>query len=161
MSYSLPPYGLQTTRLLCPWDFPGKNTGVGNHFLPQGIFPTQGPNPHLLHWQVDSLPLSHQGNPHIIYICLYKFIWSVLFLLLQLFFSDWCFLPVSERDVPEKWGLTVRRHGVFTQEILSQGWTPWGQVRSAPLRISHWSSEAGGWTYLTTQSCKRPALGPE
>ena len=39
---SLPPHGLQPTRLLCPWDFPGKNTGVGCHFLLQGIFPTQG-----------------------------------------------------------------------------------------------------------------------
>ena len=28
-------------RLLCPWDFPGKNTGVSCHFLLQGIFPTQ------------------------------------------------------------------------------------------------------------------------
>ena len=27
----------------CPWNFPGKNTGVGCHFLLQGIFPTQGP----------------------------------------------------------------------------------------------------------------------
>ena len=34
--------------LLCPWDSPGKNTGVGCHFLLQGIFPTQGSNPHLL-----------------------------------------------------------------------------------------------------------------
>ena len=33
---------LQPTRLLCPWNFPGKNTGVGCHFLFQGIFPTQG-----------------------------------------------------------------------------------------------------------------------
>ena len=33
---------LYSTRLLCPWDFPGKNTGVGCHFLLQGIFPTQG-----------------------------------------------------------------------------------------------------------------------
>ena len=38
--------------------FPGKNTRVGFHFLLQGILPTQGPNPHLLHWQADSLPLS-------------------------------------------------------------------------------------------------------
>ena len=38
-------------RLLCPWDFPGKNTGVGGHSLLQGIFPTQGSNPHLLHWR--------------------------------------------------------------------------------------------------------------
>ena len=36
-------------RLLWPWDFPSKNTGVGCHFLPQGIFPTQGSNLGLLH----------------------------------------------------------------------------------------------------------------
>ena len=54
-----------TPWFLCPWDFPGKNTGVGCHFLLQGIFPTsQGLNPRLLHWQVDSLPLSHQGSPY-------------------------------------------------------------------------------------------------
>ena len=46
-------------RLLCP----GKNSGVGCHFLLQGIFPTQGSNQHLMHWQVDSLPLSLQGSP--------------------------------------------------------------------------------------------------
>ena len=46
-----------------PWGFPGKNTGVGCHFLLQGIFPTQGSNLHLLHWQADSLPLSHLGSP--------------------------------------------------------------------------------------------------
>ena len=37
----------------------GKNTGVGSHFLLQGIFLTQGLDPCLLHWQVDSLPVSH------------------------------------------------------------------------------------------------------
>ena len=36
-------------RLLCPWDSPGKNTGVGCHFLLQGIFLIQGLNLHLLH----------------------------------------------------------------------------------------------------------------
>ena len=49
----------------CPWDFPGKNTGVSCHFLLQGIFPTQGSNPrllHLLHWQADSLPLAPPGK---------------------------------------------------------------------------------------------------
>ena len=35
---------------------------VGCHFLLQGIFLTQGWNLHLLHWQEDSLPLSHQGS---------------------------------------------------------------------------------------------------
>ena len=46
-----------------PWDFPGKNTAVGCHFLLQGIFLIQELNPRLLHWQVDSLPLSYQGSP--------------------------------------------------------------------------------------------------
>ena len=45
------PHGLQPTRLLHPWDSPGKNTGVGCHFLLQGIFPTQGSNPGLPHWR--------------------------------------------------------------------------------------------------------------
>ena len=40
---------LLPTRLLCPWDSPGKNTGVGCHALLQRIFPTQGSNPGLLH----------------------------------------------------------------------------------------------------------------
>ena len=43
------PHGLQPTRLLCPWDFPGKNTGEGRHALLQGIFLTQESNPYLLH----------------------------------------------------------------------------------------------------------------
>ena len=46
--------------------FPGKNAGVGCHFLLQGILLTQGSNLCLLcllYWQTDSLPLSHQGNP--------------------------------------------------------------------------------------------------
>ena len=48
-------------RLLCPWDSPGKNTGVGCHALLQGIFLTQRLNPlllSLLHWQAGSLPLA-------------------------------------------------------------------------------------------------------
>ena len=56
---------LEPTRLLCPRNFSGKNTGVGCHFLPKGIFLTQGWNPRLLHWQADSIPLNHFGNPYI------------------------------------------------------------------------------------------------
>ena len=58
VSDSLRPQGLQPTRLLCSWDFPSKNIGVGCHFLLQGIFLTQGSYPRLLsllHWQADSL----------------------------------------------------------------------------------------------------------
>ena len=43
------PVDCKPTRLLRPWDSPGKNTGVGCHFLLQGIFPTQGLNPGLPH----------------------------------------------------------------------------------------------------------------
>ena len=45
---SLQLYGLEPTRLLCPWNSSGKNTGVGCHSLLQGIFPTQGLNSLLL-----------------------------------------------------------------------------------------------------------------
>ena len=54
-----PPWTVAHQPPLCPWDFPGKNTRVDCRFLLQGIFPTQGPNPHLsslLHWQMDTLP---------------------------------------------------------------------------------------------------------
>ena len=61
MSDSSWPHGLQPTRLLHPWDFPGKSTGVGCHFLLQGIL-TQGSNLRPLHWQEDSLPLNHLGS---------------------------------------------------------------------------------------------------
>ena len=48
---------LWTLPGFCPWDSPGKNTGMGRHTLLQGILPTQGSNLCLLHWQVRSLPL--------------------------------------------------------------------------------------------------------
>ena len=64
MSKSLQPRGLQPPRLLCPWGFPGKDTGVGCHVLLQ-VFLTQGLNPHLLrllYWQAYSLPLVPFGK---------------------------------------------------------------------------------------------------
>ena len=63
VSNSLGLHGLQATRLLCPWNFPGKNTEVDCHLFLQGMFLTQGLNLCLLHWQADSLPLSHLGSP--------------------------------------------------------------------------------------------------
>ena len=47
---TLQPCGLYPAKLLCPWNSPGKNTGVGCHFPFQGIFPTQGLNLGLLHF---------------------------------------------------------------------------------------------------------------
>ena len=60
MSKSLWP--MEPSKLFWPWDFRGKNTGVGCHFLLLGIFPTQGSDPHLLHRPVDSFPLSLLGS---------------------------------------------------------------------------------------------------
>ena len=54
------PHG-QPARILCPWNFPGKNTGVGCHFLLQGIFLTQGWSLVLLHCRQILYHLSHQG----------------------------------------------------------------------------------------------------
>ena len=57
------PHGVQSSRLICLWDSPGKNSGVGCHFLLQGMFPTQGSNPRLLRCKWILYPLSHQGSP--------------------------------------------------------------------------------------------------
>ena len=63
MSSSLEPHGLQSARLLCPWDSSGKNTGVGCHFFLQGIFLAQGLNQGLLYCRQFLYCLSHQGSP--------------------------------------------------------------------------------------------------
>ena len=62
------------TRLLCPWDSPGQNIGVGCHGLLQGIFLTQESNSHLLClllWQTDSLPQapSSHSNTVVLNFC--------------------------------------------------------------------------------------------
>ena len=62
------PHGLKTPRLLCPWNSPGKNSGVGCHSLLQGIFLTQEPvslAPPAL--QADSLPSEPPGKPEFLY----------------------------------------------------------------------------------------------
>ena len=56
------PWTVACTRLLHPWDFLGKSTGVGCHLLLQGIFPTQRLNPGLLHCRQTPRHLSHQGS---------------------------------------------------------------------------------------------------
>ena len=67
--FLIPVVVTQSRLTLCdPIDcsLPGKNTGVGCHFLVQGISPTQGSNPsllHYLHWEADSLPLQHLESP--------------------------------------------------------------------------------------------------
>ena len=65
MSDSLWLHGLYSARLLDPWNSPGRNTAVCNLSFLQGIFPTQGSNPGILHCRQILYHLSHQGRPRI------------------------------------------------------------------------------------------------
>ena len=82
MPHSLRPHGLQPTRLLCPRDFPGKNTGVGCHFLLQEIFPSQESIPSLLNCRQIILPTElqletmFQINPNNPILDLLKMVWG-------------------------------------------------------------------------------------
>ena len=77
VSDSLRSLGLQLARLHCPWNSPGKNTGVVNYSLLQEIFPTKGSNLGFLHCRQILHHLSHQGSP-IMYMCVYKYVCIVL-----------------------------------------------------------------------------------
>ena len=62
LSFSLAPWTV-ARQLLCPWDSPGKNTGVGCHAFLQGIFPTLGSNLGLPLYRQILKHMSHQGSP--------------------------------------------------------------------------------------------------
>ena len=96
MSNSMPPYGLSPTRLLCPWDSPGKNSGVACHALLQGIFLTQELNPCPLDWKYGILTT---GTP----VC-------VCAKLLQL-----CLIPCDPMDCSPP-GSSV--HGILQARIV-------------------------------------------
>ena len=84
------PCDLTDCRLVgssCPWNSLGKNTGVGCHFLFQGIFPTQGSNPGLLHWR--QIFFTVWATREALLLCkpliilwAFSFMWWVAFLLL-------------------------------------------------------------------------------
>ena len=74
---------LRSHGSLCPWSFPGKNTGVGCHSLLQATFLTQSSNLHLLcllHWQVDYLPLVPPEKPYIIYMCVCVYVYTQIYI---------------------------------------------------------------------------------
>ena len=66
MSDSVRPHRQQPTRLPRPWDSPGKSTGVGAHIFLQGIIPTQGLNPGLLHCRQILYHLSQQRSMYVV-----------------------------------------------------------------------------------------------
>ena len=77
------PWIVACTKLLRPWDFQGKSTGVGCHFLLRGAFPTQGSNPGLSHCRQTLYRLSHQqgivtANHRVWVVSMYgKWAWSI------------------------------------------------------------------------------------
>ena len=99
VSDSWQPHGLSPTRLLCPWDSLGKSTGVGCHFLLQGIFLTQGWNLYLLHflrWQAVSLPLAPPGKT-------FRWIVSFIFILGMLHSMQDLSSPIRDWTRPPHW----------------------------------------------------------
>ena len=95
MSNSLWPYGLYPGRLLCPWNSPGKTTGVASHSLLLGIFPIQGSNMGLLHFRQILYQLSHQRSP----LSPFSFFLS-RYLLISLFHQFCCFSVLCFLKLP-------------------------------------------------------------
>ena len=89
-AYSLRLHGPKPTRLLCPWDFPSKNTGVGCHFLLQEIFPTQELNVGLPHFRQTLYHLSHHTFISVFVVFglkkIYIYIYDRIYLYLKLKF---------------------------------------------------------------------------
>ena len=72
-NYSVVSDFLQSQGLNSPWNSLGQNTGVSSLSLLQGIFPTQGSNPGLLHCRQILYQLSHKGSPRILEWVTYPF----------------------------------------------------------------------------------------
>ena len=86
VSDSFWPYGPYPSSLLCPWNFPGENTGVGCHSHLQGIFPTQGSNLGLPHYRQILNYLSYEGSMisgKSIKICLILTHWAISYWLIS------------------------------------------------------------------------------
>ena len=108
---SLQPHGLQSTMFLCPWDFPGKDTEVGCHFLLQGIFPTQGSNPGLLHCRQILYQLNYKTSSfsHLLFSSIIKHC-SLRKGILSPFWS----VSVSRSVMPD----SLRPHGLQPTRLL-------------------------------------------
>ena len=115
----------QHTRLFCPWNFPGKDTGGGCHFLLHLslLFPTQGLNMSLLcllHWQVDSLPLSHLEGPCLREVQMHK---SQQHTLLQAITTEYKWARVVKQQTMNthlSWSWQWKQHQKCTADQVEQ-----------------------------------------
>ena len=131
VSNSLWPHRLKPTRLLCSWNSPGQNTGVSSHFLLQGIFPTQGLNPGLLHCRQIHYHLSHQGRPRIVGWVAYPFSrgssrpwdWTQVYCIAGRFFTSWATREATQVSIRMQIYFYVRaRMSGITQQALMTQW---------------------------------------
>ena len=136
--HSLLTHGLEPTRLLYPWNSPGKNTGEGCHTLLQGIFPTQGLNPGLLHCRQILYCLSYSPSEAIKAALMFLVhIWTIKG------------LQTFEERLPMKGGgpslpLPPHQSGTECRHSASS----WGQISSC-------------WASLMAQSIKDPPVMQE
>ena len=183
MSYSLRPY--KPTRLLSPWNFPGKNIKVAGHFLLQGIFLTQVSNLCLLHpllWQEDSLPVSHLGSPFFIYQ--FSSVFQVMSDYLRPYglqhsrlpclsstpracsnscpFSWWCHSTISSSVFPIS--SCLQSFSALGSYTMSQFFTSSGQsigvsASASVLPMNIWNWSPLGWTgWMSLQSMSLKSL---
>ena len=98
VSDSLRPHGPHS-----PWNSPGQNTGMGSLSLLQGIFPTQGSNPGLLHCRQILYQLNHKGSPKVL---------------------GWVAYPFSRRSSPPRnqTGVSCIAGRFFTSWAMCQSW---------------------------------------
>ena len=105
------PHGLYS-----PWNSPGQNTEVDSHSLLQGIFPTQGLNPGLLHCRCILYQVSHQGSPRILEWAAYPFSrgsswprnWVGVSCIADRFFTSWATREAHTICIPTENGGTVK-----------------------------------------------------
>ena len=134
------PINRSPPRLLCLWDSPGKNTGVGCHFLLQGIFPTQGSNPSLLsllhcrcilyHWAI--------GASSSYYYYYYLRSLKLSFLICKIGLVWWLAYRIYDQ-VLAKLSSAIKSNALYLgakliEQLLNLGVFPW-------VRLQSWRSD--------------------
>ena len=140
LSDSLWPSGLQPTRLLCPWDFPGKNTGVGCFFLLHGIFPAQGSNTRHL--------ISCTGQQILYHCTTWKACTPHLILPFE---SSLSFSPHPEAFQFENTHLSysLSNHTIYVKESVALGFLP--KFLFSPNIRGYKYLQGSGWVMNTNQ----------
>ena len=149
VSNSLWPHGLYCARLLCPWNSPGENTGVGCSSLLQGMFPTQGMNLSLLLCRQILYHLSHQESPYVWLLAYYLYLCKIFFLVIVLSFT--AFSPNGYRRIYffNRLHATVNLKKMHNVRVVSQV-SFGGKMRTAAwetapqITLRTCSKEAGG-----------------